>query len=61
MLSLIIAIFSLMSVGTGVEHSGYWWWTWSNDGSCPSNTNLAIAFSGYVMPEEGQYTFSLYH
>lgn len=34
------------------EVHGFWWWTWSDIAAAPTGTNLSIAFSGYVDPEE---------
>lgn len=30
---------------------GLWYWTWSNTTQVPANTNLGIAFSGWVSPQ----------
>jgi hypothetical protein len=43
---LIVACFVFEATAV----NGFWWWTWSSANTAPQNTNLAIAFSGWITP-----------
>jgi hypothetical protein len=43
-------VFLLLLTFVYGETVGYWWWTWSGAGNPPGDTNMGIAFSGWVDP-----------